>query len=60
MSLQDRIESLRARHRNLEEAIDQEVARPMPNVEMVADLKRQKLRIKDEIFNLEHTVHATQ
>jgi hypothetical protein len=60
MSLQDRIESLRARHRSLEEAIDQETARPMPNVDMLADLKRQKLRIKDEIFSLEHTAHATQ
>jgi hypothetical protein len=60
MSLQDRIESLRARHRSLEDAIDQEIARPMPNVDMLADLKRQKLRIKDEIFSLEHTTHATQ
>jgi hypothetical protein len=59
MSLQDRIESLRARHRSLEDAIDQEIARPMPNVDMLADLKRQKLRIKDEIFSLEHTTHAT-
>lgn len=57
MSLQDRIESLRARHRNLEEAIDQEISRPMPNDETLADLKRQKLRIKDEIFQLEHTTH---
>jgi hypothetical protein len=30
----------------------------MPNVEVLADLKRQKLRIKDEIFSLEHTAHA--
>ena len=60
MSLQDRIESLRARHRGLEEAIDQEISRPMPNIEILADLKRQKLRIKDEIVGLEHTAHATQ
>ena len=58
MSLQDRLEALRTRHRSLEEAIDQEISRPMPNVEMLSDLKRQKLRIKDEIFNLEHTAHA--
>src|SRR5579863_7900650 len=54
MSLHDRIESLRARHRTLEEAIDQEKGRPWPNIEALADLKRQKLRIKDEIFQLEH------
>ncbi len=58
MSLQDRLEALRARHRSLEEAIDQEISRPMPNVDMLSDLKRQKLRIKDEIFSLEHTAHA--
>ncbi len=54
MSLQDRIETLRARHRSLEEAIDQEISRPMPNMETLTDLKRQKLRIKDEIAQLEH------
>jgi len=54
MTLLDRIETLRARHRSLEEAIDQETSRPAPNTETVADLKRQKLRIKDEIVQLEH------
>ncbi len=56
MSLQDRIETLRARHRSLEEAISREISRPMPNEETLTDLKRQKLRIKDEIFELEHTL----
>ena len=55
MSLQDRIESLRARHRSLEDAIDQEIHRPLPNEDVLHDLKRQKLRIKDEIVLLEHT-----
>ena len=55
MSLQDRIESLRARHRSLEDAIDEEFHRPLPNDDVVHDLKRQKLRIKDEIVQLEHT-----
>jgi hypothetical protein len=57
MSLQDRIETLRARHRSLEEAIDQEIARPLPNDDTLSELKRQKLRIKDEIFQLEHAPH---
>jgi hypothetical protein len=55
MSLSDRIETLRTRHRGLEEQIDQEVSRPLPNMDMIHDLKRQKLRIKDEIALLEHT-----
>ncbi len=57
MSLNDRIETLRTRHRTLEEQIDLEVARPSPNMDAVNDLKRQKLRIKDEITELEHTTH---
>jgi hypothetical protein len=50
----ERIETLRARHRSLEEAIDREVGRPLPNMENLTDMKRQKLRIKDEIALLEH------
>jgi hypothetical protein len=53
MSLQDRLESLRARHASLEQAILQETNRPLPNNDAIGDLKRQKLRIKDEIFALE-------
>lgn len=53
-SLLERIETLRARHRSLEEAIDREVSRPLPNMEAVTDLKRQKLQIKDEIALIEH------
>ena len=53
MSSQDRIEELRAQHRSLEQALGLEIARPLPNTDTVADLKRQKLRIKDEIVQLE-------
>jgi hypothetical protein len=53
MSLQDRIEALRAKHASLDRAIDEESRRPLPNHAAIADLKRQKLRIKDEIFQLE-------
>ena len=53
MSLHDRIEALREKHASLERAIDEENHRPLPNQETIYDLKRQKLRIKDEIFQLE-------
>jgi len=53
MPLEDRIESLREKHAFLERAIDEEVHHPFPNQETISDLKRQKLRIKDEIFALE-------
>jgi hypothetical protein len=57
MSLSDQIEVLRNRHRGLEEQIDHEINRPLPNADVITDLKRQKLRIKDEIASLEATAH---
>jgi hypothetical protein len=53
MSVQDHIEALRERHASLERALDEEIHRPLPNQDAVHDLKRQKLRIKDEISALE-------
>ena len=53
MSVNDRIEALREKHAPLERAIDEEVHRPFPNQDAITDLKRQKLRIKDEIVQLE-------
>lgn len=53
MSQRDRIETLKEKHALLERAIDEEIHRPLPNQETVHDLKRQKLRIKDEIVQLE-------
>ncbi|HTZ36649.1 MAG TPA: YdcH family protein [Stellaceae bacterium] len=53
MSQQDRIEALKEKHASLERAIDEESRRPLPDQAAIYDLKRQKLRIKDEIFQLE-------
>ena len=58
MSLQDRIESLKARHAQLEHAIEAEVRRPSPDTSQIVTLKRQKLRIKDELASMSpHTTH---
>jgi hypothetical protein len=53
MSQQDRIEALKEKHASLERAIDEESHRPLPDQAAIYDLKRQKLRIKDEIVQLE-------
>ncbi|HEX5319205.1 MAG TPA: YdcH family protein [Stellaceae bacterium] len=53
MSETDRVGTLKEQHAALERAIDEETARPLPNRAAVADLKRQKLRIKDELYQLE-------
>ncbi len=52
MTEPDRIEDLKHQHATLERAIENEHARPMPNHDAIADLKRQKLRIKDELYQL--------
>ncbi len=52
MPLQDRVESLRAKHAHLEELIDQEQHRPLPDQGRLSRLKKEKLRIKEQIERL--------
>lgn len=52
MSLDERIETLKAKHRALEEAIEQENCHPRPDDLEIHRLKKQKLQIKDEIASL--------
>ena len=52
MSLQERIESLKAKHRALENAIEDEHNRPRPDDIEILRLKKQKLQIKDELASL--------
>lgn len=49
MSLQDRIESLKAKHAALDTAIQTEAKRPSPDSVALSNLKLQKLRIKEEL-----------
>jgi hypothetical protein len=44
--------SLRAKHAQLEEAIELETKRPMPDASAISDLKKRKLQIKDRIAQL--------
>jgi len=52
MSNQDRVVSLKARHEALDGRIKAEQCRPYPDESTLHELKREKLRIKDEIANL--------
>ena len=52
MTADDRIDSLRAKHAALEREIDEEVHRPLPDDLRLSELKREKLRIKDQIAQL--------
>ena len=54
MSTESHIVQLREKHATLKQQIDDEIHRPEPNSIRISDLKKQKLRIKDEIVRLEH------
>lgn len=54
MTMEDRVETLKARHARLEQEIVEEVHRPLPDQVHVTELKRQKLKIKEEITRLSH------
>lgn len=52
MSLQDRVESLKDKHAALDEALQAEARRPQLNAAVISEMKRKKLRIKDELERL--------
>jgi hypothetical protein len=47
------ITQLKSKHAGLELAIENEMARPHPDEKALNKLKRQKLRIKDELLKCE-------
>jgi len=49
IALKARIEALRARHGALEARIGAEHRRPLPDTSVLQKLKREKLRLKDEL-----------
>ena len=53
MTIEARIRELGNRHRQLDETIRQEVVRPSVDPLQVRELKRRKLRLKEEITSLE-------
>jgi hypothetical protein len=54
MALDAHLVELSERHRALDRKIEEELARPMADAIKVAELKRQKLRLKDEMERLKH------
>jgi len=55
MNLQSRIDSLRTRHAALETRIADEDGRPQPDPNALTRLKREKLRLKEEMERLRET-----
>ena len=52
MSLDEKIEALKLKHHELEAALDEETSRPQPDEVEISIIKKQKLRIKDQLANL--------
>jgi uncharacterized protein len=50
MNAEPHFESLKIKHADLEAKIADEESRPHPDDDFIHDLKKQKLRIKDELF----------
>ena len=55
MKMQPRINELKRRHASLDDAIDGETHRPSPDQAALAELKKQKLKLKEEISVMENT-----
>ena len=57
MAVENHISELSQRHRALDLKIEKEQSRPLIDDVKVAELKRQKLKLKDEINRLKLTVN---
>jgi hypothetical protein len=52
MSVETHVSSLARKHADLDRLVEQETARPIPNTLRLTELKREKLKIKEEIERL--------
>jgi hypothetical protein len=57
MAIEARIRELGVRHQSLEREIHDELARPAADGDRLKELKRQKLRLKEEMETLKSKPH---
>jgi hypothetical protein len=57
MAVEARLRELGARHQSLEKAIQDEMRRPSSDDLKLQELKRQKLKLKDELEALRAALH---
>ncbi len=57
MAIEARIRELGVRHQTLERAIEDEMSRPAADATRLTELKRQKLRLKEEMESLKTRAH---
>ena len=59
MAVENHISELSQRHRVLDQKIEKEQSRPLIDDVKLAELKRKKLQLKDEIKRLELTINQS-
>jgi hypothetical protein len=57
MGLESHIQELTDKHHKLDELIHEEQLRPLPDDLMISELKKRKLRLKEEIERLKAELH---
>ncbi|MBI1210519.1 MAG: DUF465 domain-containing protein [Alphaproteobacteria bacterium] len=57
MGLESHIQELADKHHKLDEQIHDELHRPLPDDLIISELKKRKLRLKEEIERLKMDVH---
>lgn len=57
MSLQSHMDQLKKRHRDLDDCIFDKEQQPSANHLAIVSLKREKLKLKDQIERLSRTLH---
>lgn len=57
MGLESHLQELADKHHKLDELIQDELHRPHPDDLMISELKKRKLRLKEEIERLRHEIH---
>lgn len=57
MAIEARLRELGMKHQTLERAIQDEVSRPAADAIRIGELKRQKLRLKEEMESLRTRTH---
>jgi len=57
MAIDARLRELGVRHQSLERAIEEELSHPAADSDRLKDLKRQKLRLKEQMESLRAQAH---
>lgn len=59
MSLESHLAEMERRHRALEDEISEALTHPSSDGLKIAELKRRKLQVKDEITRLQHEINVS-